>query len=93
MQERLEREYDLSLLLSAPSVRYEVTLENGEVLWVDNPAHYPGPVGDRPTCREPFIKATIMIPERYLGPVMELCRERRGPEHHLRLPDRRAASS
>ncbi|MES1243024.1 MAG: translation elongation factor 4 [Acidobacteriota bacterium] len=77
VQERLEREYDLSLLLSAPSVRYEVTLEDGEVLWVDNPAHFPDP-SSIASAREPYIKATILIPERYLGPIMELCRERRG---------------
>ena len=76
VQERLEREYDLALLLSAPSVRYEVTLESGEVLWIDNPAHYPDPGGIH-HAREPFIKATIMVPERFLGTVMELCRERR----------------
>ncbi|HWN42826.1 MAG TPA: translation elongation factor 4, partial [Thermoanaerobaculia bacterium] len=77
VQERLEREYNLSLLLSAPSVRYEVTLEKGEILWVDNPAHYPDPSAIS-YVREPYIKATILIPERYLGPVMELCRDRRG---------------
>jgi GTP-binding protein LepA len=76
VQERLEREYDLALLLSAPSVRYEVTLENGEVLWIDNPAHFPDP-GAIDHAREPFIKATIMVPERYLGQVMDLCRDRR----------------
>ena len=77
VQERLEREYDLSLLLSAPSVRYEITLEDGEILWVDNPAHFPDPSAIA-YAREPYIKATILIPERYLGPIMELCRERRG---------------
>jgi GTP-binding protein LepA len=77
VQERLEREYDLSLLLSAPSVRYEVTLEDGEILFVDNPAHFPDPSAIS-SAREPYIKATILIPERYLGVIMELCRERRG---------------
>jgi len=77
VQERLEREYDLSLLLSAPSVQYEVVLNNGAELIVDNPALYPDP-GSIKLTREPFIKASIMIPERYLGAVMELCRERRG---------------
>jgi GTP-binding protein LepA len=77
VQERLRREYDLSLILSAPSVRYRVTLTDGEELWVDNPSLYP----DRGTidgAEEPFIKASVMMPERYVGPVMELCRERRG---------------
>jgi GTP-binding protein LepA len=77
VQERLEREYNLSLLLSAPSVQYEVLLNNGTELIIDNPSLYPDP-GSIKLTREPFIKASIMIPERYLGTVMELCRERRG---------------
>ena len=77
VQERLRREYDLSLLLSAPSVRYRVTLENGEVPWIDNPSYYPDP-STIAGCEEPFIKGSVMMPERYIGPVMELCRERRG---------------
>jgi GTP-binding protein LepA len=77
VQERLEREYDLSLLLSAPSVQYQVVLTNGDTVTVDNPALFPDP-GSIDFIREPFIKASIMIPERYLGAVMELCRERRG---------------
>jgi GTP-binding protein LepA len=77
VQERLEREYNLSLLLSAPSVQYEVLLHNGTEVIVDNPSLYPDP-GSIKLTREPFIKALIMIPERYLGVVMELCRERRG---------------
>jgi GTP-binding protein LepA len=77
VQERLEREHDLSLLLSAPSVQYEVVLTSGEETTVDNPALFPDP-GSINFIREPYIKASIMIPERYLGAVMELCRERRG---------------
>ena len=77
VQERLEREHDLSLLLSAPSVQYEVMLTSGELITVDNPALFPDP-GSIDFIREPFIKASIMLPERYLGSVMELCRERRG---------------
>jgi GTP-binding protein LepA len=85
VQERLEREYGLSLLLSAPSVRYRVTLETGEVVLVDNPSLFPDPSRIAKT-EEPFIKASIMMPERYLGPIMELCRERRGEKstfHYL----------
>ncbi len=85
VQERLEREYGLSLLLSAPSVRYRVTLETGEVLLVDNPSLYPDP-SRISKAEEPFIKASIMMPERYLGPIMDLCRERRGEKslfHYL----------
>jgi len=77
VQERLRREYDLSLILSAPSVRYRVTLTDGETAWVDNPSYYPDP-GSIERAEEPYIKAAVMMPERYLGSVMELCRERRG---------------
>jgi len=77
VQERLEREHGLSLLLSAPSVQYEVTLANGDLLRIDNPSLFPDP-GTIDRVREPYIKASIMVPERYLGGVMELCRERRG---------------
>ena len=79
VQQRLEREYDLSLLLSAPSVRYRITLNNGEQYWIDNPALYPDPT-TIDTVEEPFIKAAIMMPDRYIGSVMELCRDRRGEE-------------
>jgi GTP-binding protein LepA len=77
VQERLRREYDLSLLLSAPSVRYQVTLANGETIPVDNPSYYPDPSTIART-EEPYIKGSILMPERYIGTVMELCRERRG---------------
>ncbi|MEM7051905.1 MAG: translation elongation factor 4 [Acidobacteriota bacterium] len=77
VQERLHREYDLALLLSAPSVEYHLTLENGEFHRIDNPALYPDPTSIQ-RAEEPFIKASIMMPERYVGAVMELCRERRG---------------
>jgi GTP-binding protein LepA len=77
VQERLEREYGLSLLLSAPSVQYDVVLETGEKIQVDNPSLLPDPSAIK-TVYEPYIKAAVMIPERYVGVVMELCRERRG---------------
>jgi GTP-binding protein LepA len=76
-QERLRREYDLSLLLSAPSVRYRILLQNGEEAWVDNPSYYPDP-STIAGSQEPYIKGSVMMPERYIGTVMELCRERRG---------------
>jgi GTP-binding protein LepA len=79
VQERLKREFSLSLLLSAPSVRYRVTLESDETVMVDNPSYYPDPSTIRKTA-EPFIKGSVLMPERYIGPVMELCRERRGEE-------------
>ena len=77
VQERLEREFGMSLLLSAPTVQYDVTLTNGEELVVDNPSFFPD-AGDVETVEEPYIKASIMIPEKFLGTVMELCREQRG---------------
>src|SRR5918992_5706333 len=72
VQERLEREYDLDLIVTAPSVAYQVALHDESVVTVDNPALFPDP-GSIGYIREPFIKASIMIPERYLGVVMELC--------------------
>jgi len=83
VQERLEREYGLSLIVTAPSVRYEVRLKTGEETVIDNPAFYPDPMNIDQT-REPFIKAAIMMPDRYVGPVMTLIRERRGVnvQHH-----------
>lgn len=77
VQERLQREYDLSLLLSAPSVRYRLTLEDGEVVMIENPSDYPDPTTITKS-EEPYIKASIMMPERYVGVVMELCKDRRG---------------
>ena len=79
VQERLEREYDLSLILSAPSVRYRIVLNNDKEVWIDNPSFYPDPAQIK-EAYEPYIKAAIMTPERYLGAVMELCRERL-PQH------------
>ncbi len=77
VQERLEREYDLSLILTAPSVRYKLIMQDGSSMIIDNPALYPDPSGIDKTL-EPFIKASIIIPDRYMGRVMKLCLERRG---------------
>ncbi|OGP68989.1 MAG: elongation factor 4 [Deltaproteobacteria bacterium RBG_16_44_11] len=77
VQERLEREYDLSIILSVPSVRYRFTLKDNSVIYVDNPAHYPDPA-DIIKGEEPYIRAEMMLPERYLGAVMKLCMEKRG---------------
>ncbi|MFO7713940.1 translation elongation factor 4 [Desulfosarcina sp.] len=77
VQERLEREYDLSLILTAPSVRYQLIMNDGEELVIDNPALYPDPTTIE-YALEPFIKAAIIIPDRYMGAVMKLCLERRG---------------
>ncbi|MGD9330519.1 MAG: translation elongation factor 4, partial [Desulfobacterales bacterium] len=77
VQERLEREFDLSLILTAPSVRYELVMNDGGMEIIDNPALYPDPtLIDH--AREPFIRASIMVPDRYMGAVMKLCLDRRG---------------
>ncbi|MGA1844764.1 MAG: translation elongation factor 4 [bacterium] len=77
VQERLEREYDLSILFTAPSVRFRLLLKDGGEQFIENPALYPDPtLIDH--AEEPFIKATIMMPERYLGAAMKLCLDRRG---------------
>ncbi len=77
VQQRLEREYDLSLLITAPSVRYEVIRPDGSSSFIDNPDEYPDPTAIE-TTREPFIRASIITPDRYMGAVMNLCMERRG---------------
>ena len=77
VQERLEREYDLSLILTAPSVQYRLIMQDQSELIIDNPALYPDPTLIESTL-EPFIRAAIIIPDRYMGPVMQLCLDRRG---------------
>ncbi len=77
VQERLEREYDLSLILTAPSVQYEVFLTDSTKLMIDNPALYPDP-GSIDITKEPYIKASIIVPDKYMGAIMKLCVERRG---------------
>ncbi len=77
VQERLEREYDLSLILTAPSVKYELVLNDDSVVTIDNPSLYPDPTNIK-EAREPFIKASIIVPDRYMGAVMKLCLDRRG---------------
>ena len=77
VQERLEREYGLSLILTAPSVGYEIILNDGTVQAIDNPALFPDPMSIA-ACKEPFIRASIIVPDRYMGVVMKLCLDRRG---------------
>jgi len=77
VQERLEREYGLSLLLSAPTVQYKVDLKTGDAVEVDNPLLFPDPT-EIERIEEPYILGKVWMPERYVGAVMELCRERRG---------------
>lgn len=76
VRERLEREFNLDLIATAPNVIYEVTAEDGTVIEVTNPSGYPD--GKVQETREPVVQATILTPSDYVGPVMELCQERRG---------------
>jgi GTP-binding protein LepA len=77
VRERLEREYDLELLATMPSVEYEVTLTNGEILPVHSPNDMPDP-SKVEEVREPYIRASILTPKEFVGQIMELCQERRG---------------
>jgi GTP-binding protein LepA len=77
VQERLEREYDLNLITTAPSVIYRVTKTNGEVLYIHNPTELP-PATELQKMEEPYVKATIMVPNDFVGAVMDLANERRG---------------
>ncbi|MDY0039281.1 MAG: translation elongation factor 4, partial [Desulforhabdus sp.] len=77
VQERLEREFDQSIIMTVPSVQYRFTLIDGETITVENPQYYPDPLKIK-QAEEPFIKASIFIPERYMGAVMKLCMDKRG---------------
>ena len=76
IQERLQREFDIGLVISAPSVKYILTLRDGSEIEVDNPSYWPDPMSIE-SASEPYIKASIITPEEYVGGVMELCREHR----------------
>ena len=85
VQERLEREFDLAIIMTVPGVRYEFILADGREITVDNPMHYPDPSSIKGS-REPFIRAHILIPERFVGAVMKLCLERRGVNSSFSYP-------
>jgi GTP-binding protein LepA len=82
VEERLEREFNLELLVTAPSVRYRVRKTNGEVLEVDSPARLPDP-GSIDTIEEPIITATILTGDEFVGPILKLCEEKRGVQKGL----------
>ena len=84
-QDRLEREFNMVIIMTSPSVEYRFILLNGEEVAVDNPEYYPDPAVIE-TAMEPFIRATIMIPEKYMGAVMKLCLARRGVNSHFHYP-------
>jgi len=77
VQERLEREYNLDLITTAPSVIYRITTTAGEVFEIDNPSQLP-PAGNREQIEEPYVKVEIITPEEYVGTLMDLCQTRRG---------------
>ena len=97
IEERLEREFNLDLITTAPSVIYKLDKKNGETVYIDNPSNYPSP-DEIDTAYEPVVKASIITPPDYVGGLMELCQERRGEfinmtyidtdraELHYRLP-------
>jgi len=85
VQERLEREFGQSIIMTVPTVEYHFLLTNGETIRVDNPLYYPDPVTIQ-KAMEPFIRTSIFIPERYMGAVMDLCLERRGVNARFNYP-------
>jgi GTP-binding protein LepA len=88
VQERLEREFNVSLILTAPSVRYDITLNSGEQYSIDNPVDYPEP-GTIEQVFEPYVKAAVITPDDYLGPIMNLCIEKRGSQTNLTYLDQK----
>ena len=75
--ERLEREFNLDIIATTPSVNYEITLTDGEVIFIDNPSMMPDKVRIK-SIKEPYIFTNILVPESYIGPIMELCQDKRG---------------
>lgn len=85
VQERLERDFDQSVIFTAPSVRYKIQLDNGEETFIDNPSEYPqGRIRD---AEEPYIKASIITPAEFLGSIMALCTEKRGVQTNMTYLD------
>jgi GTP-binding protein LepA len=86
IQERLEREFDQSIIFTAPSVKYRVRLRSGEEIYVDNPMEYPDE-GKIESAQEPYIRASIISPATYLGNIMTLCMEKRGVQTNMTYLD------
>ena len=85
VQERLERDFDQSVIFTAPSVRYKIQLDNGEETFIDNPSEYPQ--GRIRAAEEPYIKASIITPAEFLGSIMALCTEKRGVQTNMTYLD------
>ncbi len=86
VQERLEREFDLSIVFTSPSVRYRIYMKNGSVDMIDNPSEYPDPM-DIEAAEEPYIKATVITPTDYVGNIITLCLEKRGIQKSMTYLD------
>ncbi len=86
VQERIEREFDLSIVFTSPSVRYIVHMKNGETLYIDNPLEYPE-VMRIENVEEPYIRANIITPTAYVGPIISLCLEKRGYQTNMNYLD------
>ena len=91
IQERLEREYNLDLVTTAPGVIYKITKTSGEVVYIDNPTNMPHP-SEIEKMEEPFVEADIMVPTEYVGSIMELCQDRRGVYKGMQYIDEGRAS-
>jgi GTP-binding protein LepA len=85
VQERLEREFNQSIIMTMPSVRYRFTVQRGDPVVVDNPAYFPDPTTIE-LSEEPYIRASILTPERYMGAIMQLCLDRRGDNSEFSYP-------
>ncbi len=86
VQERIEREFDLSIVFTSPSVKYIVHLKNGETKYIDNPLSYPDPM-QVDYAEEPYIKASVITPTTYVGPIINLCMEKRGYQKEMNYLD------
>ena len=86
IQERIEREFDLSIVFTSPSVRYTVHMKDGETLYIDNPLEYPDPMRVD-WAEEPYIQANIITPTEYVGPIITLCLEKRGVQTQMNYLD------
>ena len=89
IQERIGREFDLDIITTAPSVAYKLHMSDGEVRMLHNPADMPD-LSTVKAIEEPMVKATILVPDTYLGAVLKLCTERRGEQHELTYVGSRA---
>ncbi|NQY42523.1 MAG: elongation factor 4 [Legionellales bacterium] len=92
VQERLEREYDLELVITAPTVVYEILLSSGETLKIDNPAKLPPP-NKISSIKEPIVEANMIVPKEYVGTIMKLCLDRRGVQNNIQYSEKHVIMS